>query len=152
MVSPGPSFADDQHDLGLRDNAARAALHEIEAEMEREMQRVVALRHAAGRDQVIRRLQEELSRSREELSRAAVRVREATARVAGGSNPNLLLPEVVYPLPQPQPRDPNLSQSQPQHQHQHLRQHQYQPGAAGGRGAERARAYPDMAQSAVPKA
>ena len=48
--------------------------------MEREMQRVVALRHAADRDQVIRRLQEELGRSREELSRAAVRVREAAAR------------------------------------------------------------------------
>ena len=44
------------------------------------MQRVVALRHAADRDQVIRRLQEELDRSREELSRAAVRVREAAAR------------------------------------------------------------------------
>lgn len=69
-----------QHDLGLRDDATRAALHEIEAEMEREMQRLVVLRHAADRDQVIRRLQEELSRSREELSRAAVRVREATTR------------------------------------------------------------------------
>ena len=69
-----------QHDLGLRDDAAEAALHEIEAEMEREMQKIVALRHAADGDEIIRRLHEELRRAREELSRAAVRVREATAR------------------------------------------------------------------------
>jgi hypothetical protein len=69
-----------QHDLGLRDDAAMAALHEIEAEMEREMKKIVALRHAADGDEIIRRLHDELGRSREELSRAAVRVREATTR------------------------------------------------------------------------
>jgi hypothetical protein len=57
-----------------------AALHEIEAEMEREMKKIVALRHAADGDEIIRRLHDELRRSREELSRAAVRVREATVR------------------------------------------------------------------------
>jgi hypothetical protein len=57
-----------------------AALHEIEAEMEREMKKIVALRHAADGDEIIRRLHDELGRSREELSRAAVRVREATVR------------------------------------------------------------------------
>ena len=75
-----PLDPDNQHDLGLRDDAAEAALHEIEAEMEREMQEIVALRHAADGDEIIRRLHEELRRAREELSRAAVRVREATAR------------------------------------------------------------------------
>lgn len=60
-----------QHDLGLRDDATRAALHEIEAEMEREMER--EMQRLVRRDQVIRLLQEE-------LSRAAVRVREATTR------------------------------------------------------------------------
>jgi hypothetical protein len=57
-----------------------AALHEIEAEMEREMKKIVALRHAADGNEIIRRLHDELGRSREELSRAAVRVREATVR------------------------------------------------------------------------
>ena len=92
--------------------------------MEREMQRVVALRHAADRDQVIRRLQEELGRSREELSRAAVRVREAAAR--GGR----LKPEPYISLRSPYPnRNPAnpTSEYQPQHPHQH------QPDAAGGR-------------------
>jgi len=102
------------------------------------MQRVVALRHAADRDQVIRRLQEELGRSREELSRAAVRVREATAR--GGR----IKPEPSIPLrstyPNRNPARPT-SQCQPKQQ----QQHQHQPDAAGGRGAERARTYSDMA-------
>jgi len=69
-----------RHDLRLRDDAATAALHEIEAEMEQEIERIVVLRRAAGADEVIRRLREELRRSREELSRAALRVRESTAR------------------------------------------------------------------------
>jgi len=69
-----------QHDLGLRDDAAMAALHEIETEMEREMKKIVALQNAADGNEIIRRLYDELRRSREELSRAAVRVREATTR------------------------------------------------------------------------
>jgi hypothetical protein len=79
-------------------------------------------------------------------------VREATAcggRLKPEPSISLRSPYTPTATPQPQPLNPNPNPTPtptptptPQHQ----------PDAAGGRGAERARTYPDLAQSAVPDA